>query len=276
MYLLSRPGSSRRARRPHLGVCWGTNFLIVPEPEVQIAPASLEALRAQFESDLRHRRLFVSGSFALADRERCVLVIAHPEGGSFSVQAEAVYIKPDEPGAGVGLELVGLDSGKLAELEAFVNARSENHEPEPRGAENRAAPEQGPLNLYERIRRLTLRERETVARQGLLSERVALERTYGGSVWESLLQNPQLSVPEVAHIAKNGTLSVPLAAVIVANGAWLASGEVRRALLSNPRVSGAHLERVLKATPRVELKQIAQASPYRSQVRAAAKKLVGG
>ncbi len=120
-----------------------------------------------------------------------------------------------------------------------------------------------------------MREREIVARQGMLSERVALERTFGSSVWEALLQNPQLSVPEVAHLARNGTLPVPLVATIVANGAWLASGEVRRALMSNPRVSGTHLDRVLKAMPRVELKQVAQASPFRNQVRAAAKKLIG-
>jgi hypothetical protein len=63
--------------------------------------------------------------------------------------------------------------------------------------------------------------------------------------------------------------------IIVANGSWLASGEVRRALLGNPRVSGANLERVLKAVPKVELKQIAQMSPYRTQVRSAAKKLIG-
>jgi hypothetical protein len=103
---------------------------------------------------------------------------------------------------------------------------------------------------------------------------VALERTFGGSVWEGLLQNASLTVPEVAQIAKKGTLPQPLVALIVANGGWLASGEVRRALLSNPRVNGAQLERVLRATPQPELKQIARLSPYRSQVRMAAKKLV--
>jgi hypothetical protein len=233
--------------------------------EVCLAPQSIEQLQALFEAELRHRRVFVAGSWALGDRERCSLVIVHPLGKKFVVGAEAVYIKHEEPDPGVGLDLVDLDGARLAELETFV--RQSVGQP--------CATDAGPRNLYERIRQLSLREREAVARQGTLSERVALERTYGSSVWEALLQNPQLSVPEVAHIAKNGTLPVPLVAIIVANNAWLASGEVRRALLGNPRVGGAHLDRVLRTMPRLELKQLAQTSPYRAQVRAAAKKLIG-
>jgi hypothetical protein len=236
-----------------------------PPFEVRLTLQSIEELQALFEAELRHRRAFIAGTFALGDRERCSLVITHPHGSKFVIGAEAVYIKPDAPNAGVGLELTELDAARLVQLETFVR----------QSAEQPIAAEAGPRNLYERIRQLGLREREAVARQGTLSERVALERTYASSVWEALLQNPQLSVPEVAHIAKNGTLPVPLVACIVANNAWLASGEVRRALLSNPRAAGAHLERVLRAMPRLELKQLAQTSPYRAQVRAAAKKLIG-
>jgi hypothetical protein len=233
--------------------------------EVRLTPQSIDQLQTLFEAELRHRRVFVAGRFAFGDRERCSLVIVHPLGGELVVGDEAVYIKHEEPNAGVGLDLIDLDAARLLELETFVRQSTEQP----------SAPEAGPRNLYERIRQLGLREREAVARQGTLAERVALERTYTSSVWEALLQNPQLSVPEIAHIAKNGTLPVPLVASIVANNAWLASGEVRRALLSNPRVSGSHLDRVLRAMPRLELKQLAQTSPYRAQVRVAAKKLIG-
>ena len=244
---------------------------IASQAEVNLTPESTESLQRLFESELRFRRAFVAGKFPVRERERCSLVVVHPQGGSFSVEAEAVYLKAEEPGAGVGLDLVGLDSGGLAELEAFVRQAAQVSPADGAGA---AKGEPGPRNIYARIRQLSLHEREKVARQGLLSERVALERTFGGSVWEGLLQNSSLTVPEVAQIAKKGTLPQPLVAMIVANGGWLASGEVRRALLSNPRVNGAQLDRVLRATPRPELKQIAQMSPYRSQVRMAAKKLV--
>ena len=210
----------------------------------------------------------MAGKFPVRERERCSLVVVHPQGGSFSVEAEAVYLKAEDPGAGVGLDLVGLDSEALADLEAFVRQAAQ--------ASPAAATkgESGPRNIYARIRQLSLHEREKVARQGLLSERVALERTFGSSVWEGLLQNSSLTVPEVAQIAKKGTLPQALVALIVANGGWLTSGEVRRALLGNPRVNGVQLDRVLRATPKNELKQIARMSPYRSQVRMAAKKLV--
>jgi hypothetical protein len=242
----------------------------VQQAEVRLAPESTECLQRIFETELRLRRAFVAGRFSVRERERCRLLVEHPAGGSFAVEAEAVFIKADDPGAGVGLDLVGLDAQALANLESFVRQPA----PAPPVADEPQA-EAGPLNMFARIRQLSLHEREKVARKGQLTERVALERVFGGSVWEGLLQNPSLTVPEVAQIAKKGTLPQALVGLIVANNGWLASGEVRRALLSNPRVNGAQLDRVLRATPKPELKQIAQVSPYRSQVRMAAKKLVG-
>lgn len=239
------------------------------QTEVRLAPESTECLQRLFESELRFRRAFVAGKFSARERERCRLLVVHPAGGSFAVEAEAVYIKADDPGAGIGLDLVGLNAEALASLENLVRQVA----PAPPAAEEAQA-ETGPLTIFERIRQLSLHERERVARKGQLTERVALERVFGGSVWEGLLQNPSLTVPEVAQIAKKGTLPQALVALIVANNGWLSSGEVRRALLGNPRVNGAQLDRVLRAMPKPELKQIAQASPYRSQVRMAAKKLL--
>jgi hypothetical protein len=252
-------------------------------PEVRVNTQTLEELRLLFEQQLRHQRVFIPGRFALADRQACTLVIEHPSGTTFAVAAEAVYLKPEEPGAGVGLDLVGLEPKALAELDAFINTsatdtnenRLESEAPTPDSAATRPQAQKTPRNIHERVRQMGLREREATGRAGTLTERVALERAFGSSVWESLLQNPQLTAPEVAHIAKNGSLPVPLVNIIVANASWLASGEVRRALLSNPRVTGHNLERVLRAVPKVELKQVAQMTAYRSDVRSAAQKLYG-
>jgi hypothetical protein len=269
-------------------------------PEIFLAPDSVELLAEIFRQDLCLRRAFVPGASALREREVCDLCILHPNGSRFVVAAEPVYVKSSEPGAGVGLHLVGLDSARLKELEGFVASEAVAlASPGPSGemetpvspgiagestaseADASAAKEVDTRvdsslarNVFERVRKLSLRERERVARQGQLSERMALERVYGSSVWDALLQNPMLTVPEVAQIARKGALPQPLVASIVANNAWLASGEVRRALLSNPRVAGVQLDRVLRAAPKAELKQIASMSPYRSQVRSAAKALL--
>lgn len=237
--------------------------------EVRFDAGSIEQLRNTFEQQLRYRRLFVGSLPTVTIGARCSVVIEHPNGTHFSVVAEVVYVKPDEPGVGVGFELVGLDSVKLSELERFVLQTPEA------ATESDLQDTKASRSLYERIRQLGLREREVLAKRGNLTERVALERCFGSSVWEGLLQNPQLTAPEVAHIAKNGTLQIPLIAAITGNRSWLSSGEVRRALLSNPRTTGIPLERVLQAMPRMELKQLVQVSPYRAQVKAAAKKLLG-
>lgn len=274
-------------------------------PEIRISPGSSSELRQLFERELRHHRVFVNGYFDLTDRQPCVLVIEHPCGATFTIPAEAVYLKRDDPGAGAGLDLVGLDAAMLARLELFASevdsvplaapiAAQEAHlAPVLETDESDASPDgedahatdasssrapgaaRAPRNIHERIRQLSLREREAMGRSGTLAERVALERAFGGSVWEALLQNPQLTAPEVARIAKNGSLPVPLVTVIVNNASWLVSGEVRRALISNPRVSGQNLDRVLRAFPKNELKQVTQMSAYRSEVRSIAQRLCG-
>ena len=86
-----------------------------------------------------------------------------------------------------------------------------------------------------------------MALTGGLSERVALERMVGPHVWEALLRNPRLTIPEAARIARKGTLPRPLVETIAQSGAWLAAPEVQapssptraRAPPSRPRSSGS-------------------------------------
>jgi hypothetical protein len=137
-----------------------------------------------------------------------------------------------------------------------------------------ADPEGGAATVQERLRGLSVAEQLRVAREGTLDERVVLERLYGKTVWEVLLRNPRLTVPEVARMAKLGTLPRTLLEVIVANASWLQNGQVRRALLSNPRLSQEMVQKVLSLLPRDELKLVPQASAYPPTVRAAAKAMV--
>ncbi len=198
-----------------------------------------------------------------------MLAIVHPESGStFEIDAEVVWVKAEQPGAGVGLELQGMTPDVLLALERFVRESV----PAVDGAEGSP----GAGNLYERVRRLAVRDREIMARQGALHERVALERVWGGSVWEPLLQNPQLTAGEIGQIAKNPSLPATLIGTVVANAGWLAKPEIQRALLGNPRLSGAQLDRVLRALPRPELARLAEQSGVRPQVKSAARKLLGG
>ena len=103
------------------------------------------------------------------------------------------------------------------------------------------------------------------------AERAMLERLYGPNVWEALIASGRLSPPEVARIARKGTVPRPLLESIGANGAWLASSLVQRALLSNPRCPTTLVQRILQLLPRRELQLVPVQAAYPMAVRQAAK-----
>jgi hypothetical protein len=126
----------------------------------------------------------------------------------------------------------------------------------------------------ERLRRLSPNEQQKIARSGDLNDRVMLERLYGKGVWEGLLHNPKLTVPEVARIAQKGTAPRPLLELIIENNSWIQAPIVRRALLGNPRVSSEAILKLLRITPKHELKIIYKTTTYSTQVREAARKVL--
>lgn len=115
-----------------------------------------------------------------------------------------------------------------------------------------------------------------MAREGDQRERVMLERMYGKNVWEALLRNPRVTFPEVARIARMGTLPVPLMELIVNNAAWLRSPEIRRALLANTRLGSEMIPRVLRMLPKHELKLVPAQTAYPPAVRDFARRLLRG
>jgi len=138
------------------------------------------------------------------------------------------------------------------------------------GEAEEAAP---PASVQERLRGLTVVEQQRVARDGSVSERIFLERLYGKVVWEALLRNARITVPEVARLAKMGTMPRPLLELIVGNPAWLQVPQIRRALLTNPRLTQEMIHKVLLLLPRDELQLVPQITAYPAAVRLAAKGL---
>jgi hypothetical protein len=129
-------------------------------------------------------------------------------------------------------------------------------------------------NVHERLRGLNLAAQVKLAISGELHERIVLERLYGKNVWETLLRNPRLTAPEVSRIARYGSLPRVLLEIIVGNNAWLQIPEVRRALLSNPRLGTDQVVKVLRLTPKHELKLATVQTAYPAAVRNAAKMLL--
>jgi hypothetical protein len=280
--------------------------------------ADRHALRVEYERNLRKGRAFVPGPSPLLERQRCRLTLRLPEATPFTLHAEVVYLKPDEPGQGVGLRLDPWGPEEQASLLAFVEEPERVQEdplgglipveddplggliPVEEGPDDTQGPTDQPgegleeaqeteedeaggpreprsaLGLQERVRRMTAIEQQRLAQHGSMQERILLERTFGPAVWEALLGNPRITTPEVARIAKKGSIPRPLIDTIAGNSAWLATAEVQRALLSNPRTGPHLLPRILRSLSRTDLALVPQQGSYPSAVRAAAKKLLQG
>jgi hypothetical protein len=181
------------------------------------------------------------------------------------------------------VQFIGLTPELKQRIAELVAAPVSEPEPEA-GAEAEPEPEAEPeadepatpaaKNMHERIRGLTLAEQIKLAKTGEVSERIVLERTFGKNVWEALLRNQRLTGPEVARIARMGALPRPLMEIIVGNGAWLQIPEVRRALLSNPRLGTDQILKILRLLPKHELKLAATQTAYPFGVRDAARRLL--
>jgi hypothetical protein len=229
------------------------------------AVADAAALRALFEKELVHGRAFVPGAGGVEALTPCELVL-ELEGRTHRLAAEVVFVKDVDPGRGVGLQLATLDPTAREALKSFVDAADVT---DPADEAKLAQ------TLQERIRALSPADQQRMAAGGTLSERTALERMYGPTVWETLLRNVRLTVPEVARIGRKGTLPRPLVEVIAANPSWLSAPEVQRALLSNPRSSPVVVEKVLRAMSRSDLQLVPQQTAYPGMVREAAKRMLG-
>lgn len=225
-------------------------------------------------ADLVAGGVFVPGC-ALALGEECELVVKARDE-ELVVDARVVWV---EAARGAGLQLLACDAALKERIGAMMERACSEPEPEPDSAPD-SEPDSAPvarkiaLNVHERLRGLTLAQQVKLAHSGEMAERIVLERMYGKNVWEALLHNPRITGPEVARIARMGTLPRPMIEVIVGNGGWLQIPEVRRALLSNPRLATDQILRVLRLLPKPELKLAAVQTAYPFAVRDAAKRML--
>lgn len=236
---------------------------------------TLEALERE-RPNLERGSVVADGVTGLPVGAFCDVELCFPSGGRMTFAARAVLAT----GAGTVFAFDGFDRKALAEqLAAPADAQAAGapeHAPPPESGEPVAGEADAGSNetVQDRLRGLSVVEQLRVARGGSLQERVALERLYGKTVWEALLRNNQITVPEVARLAKLGTMPRPLIEIIMGNGAWLQVPQIRRALLSNPRLTPEMVQKILSLLPREELRLVPQAAAYPPSVRMAAKAMV--
>ena len=232
---------------------------------------TVEALEREHEQHLSRGGCFVSGSWDLSEGAICDAELVAPDDSRLTLAARVVWVA-DEP-AGVGLAFLDFGTALRDRIDAFVTAAAAAGKKPGRPAARDG--KRTPLNAHERLRGLTGAQQAKVAMGPDVNQRVVLERIYGKAVWEVLLHNSRLTHPEVSRIARMGSISLPLLETICSNPGWLSSGQVRRALLANHRLSPAMIEKVLRATPKHELKLMPKQTAYSAQVREAARRMLG-
>jgi hypothetical protein len=211
-----------------------------------------QQLVREHDERLSKGRTLVPGEHAVEVGERCEAVLVHPDSGeALAIDAEVAAIDD----AGVELRFAATPLVKN-QLRKFL------------GTGEHVAPP------HERVRRLSAAQRLRLALNGEHSERVALDRAFGKEVWDALLQNPKISVGEVTRLARMGNMPMPLLEQIVNHNSWITVPQIRRALLSNPRLDQPMILRILRFTPPNELKLLPKQTAYPTAVRSLAKEII--
>jgi hypothetical protein len=268
------------------------------DARVTIEFASAAELASELEKNLSNGGCFASGTWKLSENDGCEVVIKAPGDQALLLPAKVVWVSgADNPG--VGLAFLGFCSEIRDELAAMVDrARSAESDGDGEPASDAADDDDGKSHLeraaelsarrreqqggdkrrspHERLRGLNAAQQVKMAREGDVNERKVLERIYGKAVWDALLQNPRLTAPEVARLARMGAMPRPQLEIIVGNAAWLTNGQVRRALLQNRRLTRMMVDKVLRATPKHELKLVPKQTAYPPAVRDAANRMLHG
>src|SRR4051812_42174694 len=99
--------------------------------ELRIEYAAREDLERDLRQNLCKGRAFVVGATGPGEREACRVVLVHPGGAELALDAEVVWIKRDDPGAGVGVQLRDVSEDARERLRAFLDAPPAMEPPAP-------------------------------------------------------------------------------------------------------------------------------------------------
>lgn len=262
--------------------------------ELSLRFESEAALRREYDSNLRHGRAFIAGAGGVERLAACILKLQRSDtGGVVKLPAQVVLVSEAEPMVGVAVQMT--DGPWREQLEQFVEwggtvdpavaqpepveAPQDSAEPSVDDADldaERGASVAGPSHRHLQVRGMSLAERSRIAHGSSLEDRIVLERVFGSSVWEMLLRSGTVTPPEVATIARKGSLPIPLLELIADNANWVRQDVVRRALLTNARLPQTCITKILNSCSKNELKLMATTpGAYSSKVRSALAALKG-
>ena len=191
-----------------------------------------------------------------------MVTLRGPWGGEIDVRATVVAVLPD----GIALAVEGNPDEILARLLA---------RPAPNPAPDEDEPPEKSQNTWDRMRGFSQMEKILLAVKADRTERAFLLQDNDPRVLLSILRNPRLTVDEVVRLAKSTFLTYQIAEVIMKTGQWMASLDVRLALIHNPKTPQPFSLRILPTLPDSEIKTIARGGTSTALKQAALRRLQG-
>ncbi|HEX7420822.1 MAG TPA: hypothetical protein VF505_13105 [Thermoanaerobaculia bacterium] len=227
-----------------------------------VTRTAVNAFTAEFESEqelLDEQRTNLSvGGLRLPTGEKVAahtvltVTLRGPWGSDAAVKATVVAQLPD------GIALV-IDGDTTAVVERLLTKPPETDE----------------KTSWDRVRQRSQMEKILLASRADRTERAVLVQDNDPRVLLSVLRNPRLTVDEVVRIAKSTFLNFQIVDVITKTGQWMASLDVRLALIHNPKTPQAYALRILPTLPESEVRAIAKAGTNMALKQAALRRLQG-
>ena len=230
------------------------------------------AFTAEFENEQElideHRSNLAFGALRLVTAESVAqdavlqVTLRGPWGGEIDIRATVVAVLAD----GIALAVEGNPDEILTRLTA-------RPAPDP-VPEEKESPEKT-QNTWDRVRGFSQMEKILLAVKADRTERALLLADNDPRVLLSILRNPRLTVDEVVRLAKSSFLTYQIADVIMKTAQWMASLDVRVALIHNPKTPQAFALRILPTLPDSEIKTIARGGTSTALKQAALRRLQG-
>lgn len=129
-------------------------------------------------------------------------------------------------------------------------------------------------NLYGTLRSMPFHQKVVAAKRGNRSVRAILIQEGNQKILNFLLQNPQISVPEIMTILKLPTVSYDVIQTISKNQAWVSSEEIRFLLVTHPKTPLPLSLNILPALNINSLAKLAKSGAIKAQLKSNALKLL--
>lgn len=225
---------------------------------------SVDELRAEHQANLSVGGLLLKTSEPPALHSALQLTLRGPGGDEMTVPATVVA--PMLDGVAIAFEPKGDEL-----LQQLLPKNAEESAADEMPGQDRRQP------LNERLREMTRTQKIIFATKADRTERALLLQDNDPQVLSSLLKNPRITIDEVVRVAKSSFLGYQTAELIVKTGQFMASVDVRIALIHNPKTPPAFALRILPTLPESEIRNIARGAATSMAIKQAAlKRLQGG